>query len=102
MCIHRFCRICQIPLTTTDLRVTLCEKHRGHRSRIKWNRKEILCKVCGTSIPVGSRRKYYCKDECAKIGAREEDRLRAIERRKVDGMKRKRELFEKLKVELGE
>ena len=66
------------------------EENRAERSR---HRREVYarrprkkCKACGKEIPLGSYRKNYCSEECAKISQRYqemESKLRAGKRKSV-------------------
>jgi len=57
-----------------------------HRREVYASRQRKACNVCGKEIPLGSYRKNYCSEECAKISQRYqemESKLRAGKRKSV-------------------
>ena len=57
-----------------------------HRREVYASRQRKTCKVCGKEIPLGSYRKNYCSEECAKISQRYqemESKLRAGKRKSI-------------------
>ena len=76
MKIIRQCIVCGETFETNDLRVCKCGKE-SCKPRLKiWSRRELLCQVCGTPIPVGSGRRTYCSAECSRLASLELDKLR--------------------------
>lgn len=57
-----------------------------HRREVYASRQRKACNVCGKEIPLGSYRKRYCSEECAKIAQRYqemESKLRAGRRKSI-------------------
>jgi predicted nucleic acid-binding Zn ribbon protein len=55
----------------------------------KYKRGELRCKVCNEIIPIGSKRRYYCSNECRK----EVLRVRGRDNMRKRKMKMKEEMF---------
>jgi predicted nucleic acid-binding Zn ribbon protein len=53
----------------------------------KYTRGELRCKVCNEIIPIGSKRRYYCSNECRRVVLR------------VRGRETMRERSRKIKME---
>jgi predicted nucleic acid-binding Zn ribbon protein len=47
----------------------------------KYKRDELRCRVCNEIIPIGSKRRYYCTDECRKEVLRRRGRDNMRERK---------------------
>ena len=79
---NRLCVVCGSVVSSTDLRITRCEEHRGKRPSRVWIRKEIRCKICNDIIPIGSRRTQYCSNECHRVAIRNADNYRSLLKKK--------------------